>query len=325
MENTQNDLNGCTEENFAVELVPGSIKKHLSSKNGVASGDLFKIPRHMIKKLPGYNVRETRSPSYLQRVEEIAQSMTNNGWLVTEPISGFVAREGENEVFYLVKGHTRLDAFDLAVSRDVKLGDIPAIPQPRGTSMRDLNNDLVLSNSGTRLSLLELGTVCQRKLRNEGLSVAEVATDLGLKPKQVEDAVLLRTSPKGVQELLIMEKVSSTVALTALRKHGSEALKVLEAGLTRAESLGKTKATPKHFVAPSWNRRVVERGLTEFRAAQRERGYKDADLLPEDPLEALRLLLGKAYPDLADHANVMAASKDAAKDAKSPAPAAAEI
>lgn len=284
-------------DTFNTELVAGSIKRHLNSSNGVSSGDLFKIPRDKIHVLPGYNVREQRSPSYRQRIREIADSMVRNGWLVTEPISGFVAREGEEDIFYLVKGHTRLEAYDLAVSEGAKLGTIPAIPQPRGTDMRALNNDLVISNSGARLALIEVGTVCQRKLRNEGLTEAEVAADLGLTIKQVEDAVALRTSPKGVQELVILEKVSATTALAALRKHGSGALAVLQAGIAKAESQGKEKATPKHFAPPSWNRKVVEKSMTAFRDLQRQRGLEP---IPEDPTEALQFLLKKAYPDLVD-------------------------
>lgn len=311
------DTFSIAEDTFDIELVAGSIKKHLCSKNGVSSGDLFKMPRSKIHILDGYNVRETRSPSYHQRVREIADSMKRNGWLVTEPISGYVARIDGEDIFYLIKGHTRLTAYDLAVSEGAKLGEIPGIPQPRGTGMRELNNDLVISNSGTKLALIELGTVCQRKMRTEGLSVQQVADDLGLKPKQVEDAIFLRTSPKGVQELVIMEKVSATTALTALRKHGSKALEVLQSGIERAAGLGKDKATPKHFTAPSWNRRVVEKGLTSFRAAQRERGYSDDMILPEDPMAALQMLLGKVYPDLIDQAQALAV-----QPAKPPAAAA---
>lgn len=285
-------------DTFNTELVAGSIKKHLNSTNGVSSGDLFKIPREKIHILEGYNVRELRSPSYQQRVRDIADSMVRNGWLVTEPISGYVARKDDADIFYLVKGHTRLAAYDLAVSEGAKLGPIPGIPQPRGTGMRELNNDLVISNSGSRLALIEIGTVCQRKLRTEGLSVQEVAADLGLKPKQVEDAVFLRTSPKGVQELVILEKVSATVALAALRKHGDGALAVLQAAIAKAENQGKNKATPKHFTPPSWNRRKVEKGLAAFRDLQRIDGCAEDEILPEDPTEALQFLITKAFPDV---------------------------
>lgn len=299
----------ATLQSLTPDLVAGSIKKHLSSGNGVSSGDLFKVPRHMIRILPGYNVRETSSPSYQARVRTIAELMKKHGFKVTEPLSGFVAREPDGDVFYMTRGHTRLAAFDLAVSEGAGLTpEIPAIPMPRGTDRKALTADLHISNSGTPLSLLELGTVCQRMLLQEGLSDEQVVAELGITKKQLDDAVLLRTSPKAVQQLVIEEKVSATTALNALRTKGSGAAEYLQQGLERAAAGGKTRATGKHFAAPSWNRRVIEKGLTTFREKQRTMGVDEQDILPDDPLAALRMLLKRVYPQLEQDANLIGAS-----------------
>lgn len=300
-----------TQETFDTELVAGSIKQHLSSKNGVASGDLFKVPREKIHVLPGYNVREKASPSYKARVQELKQSMIHhNGWLVTEPMTGFVARVDGEDIFYITKGHTRLEAYDLAVAEGNKLRDIvPAIPVPRGTTMKDLNADLHISNSGTPLALIELGTVCQRMLIKDGLAVEEIAVELNVKRHQVEDAILLRTSPKGVQALVIEERVSATTALHALRKYGSGAYEFLMAGVQNATAAGKTKATAKHFSPPSWNRRAVESRLATFRDLQRMHGASENDVLPSDPQEALQFLMTKAYPAMSEDIKALLAPK----------------
>ncbi|WP_087864699.1 hypothetical protein [Comamonas thiooxydans] len=301
---------------FTTELVAGSIKKHLSSQNGVASGDLYKVPRSKIHILEGYNVREKESPSYKARVQELKQSMINHkGWLATEPMTGYVARGADGQdIFYMTKGHTRLEAYDLAVAEGNEVREIiPAIPIPRGTSMEDLNADLHTSNSGTQLALIELGTVCQRMLINEGRSVDYVAHRLNIKRHQVEDAVFLRTSPKGVQALVIEERVSATTALKALRQYGSGAYDVLMAGVHKANAAGKTKATAKHFDAPSWNRRVVETRLTSFREMQRQHGVDEADVLPADPQQALQFLMEKAYPQFAEDIKALLTPKADAK------------
>ena len=227
---------------FNTMLFPGSTTAGLKDAKRT---DLWKVQREKIKVLDGFNVR-IKNDDYLAQVRLIADSMKANGFFPDKPIAGFVAEvEGEN-VVYVIDGHTRLDAYDLAVSEGTELQGIPMVIKPKGTSMEDLTVALVVSNNGRQLTPYETALVCKR-LVHYGMDESEVARRIGMSKQHVANLLMLVAAPREIGNFVQEGKVSASLAVATLKTHGSKAVEVLKEGLANAESVGKAKVTEKHL------------------------------------------------------------------------------
>lgn len=237
MENTEVKI-----EEFNTVLFAGSTTAGLKDAKRT---DLWKVQREKVKVLEGFNVR-IKNEDYLAQVRLIADSMKANGFFPDKPIAGFVAEVNGDNIVYVIDGHTRLDAYDLAVSEGAELQGIPMVIKPKGTSMEDLTVALVVSNNGRQLTSYETALVCKR-LIHYGMEEAEVARRIGLSKQHVANLLTLVAAPRELGNLVQDGKVSASLAVVTLKTHGSKALDVLKEGLANAESVGKTKVTEKHL------------------------------------------------------------------------------
>ena len=229
-------------QDFDTMLFPGSTTAGLKDAKRT---DLWKVQREKIKVLQGFNVR-IKNEDYLAQVRLIADSMKANGFFPDKPLAGFVAEvEGEN-IVYVIDGHTRLDAYDLAVSEGAELQGIPMVIKPKGTSMEDLTVALVVSNNGRQLTSYETALVCKR-LVHYGMDEAEVGRRIGLSKQHVANLLMLVAAPREIGNMVQDGKVSASLAVATLKNHGSKAVEVLKEGLANAESVGKVKVTEKHL------------------------------------------------------------------------------
>ena len=89
MSNFENPTKEEMQENFQIELIPGSIK---AAMQGAKSSDLWKVPRDRIKVMEGFNVR-VKNDDHAEQVRFIADSMKANGYFADKPLAGFVAKE----------------------------------------------------------------------------------------------------------------------------------------------------------------------------------------------------------------------------------------
>lgn len=236
MENTEMQIQ------FDTMLFPGSTTAGLKDAKRT---DLWKVQREKIKVLEGFNVR-IQNDDYLAQVRVIADSMKANGFFPDKPIAGFVAEVDGNNIVYVIDGHTRLDAYDLAMSEGAELQGIPMVIKPKGTSMEDLTVALVVSNNGRQLTSYETALVCKR-LVHYGMDEAEVARRIGFSKQHVANLLLLVSAPREIGNLVQEGKVSASLAVATLKTHGSKAIEVLKDGLANAESVGKAKVTEKHL------------------------------------------------------------------------------
>jgi len=232
-----------------IEMFPGNIKKAMSEA-GASSGDLWKVPRSAIRIIPGLNVRDpSDDPEY---VNELAELIRENGYQQDQPLSGYVAKEGDQNVIYLTDGHHRLAAIDLLIAEGIEFGKLPVVVKPSGTSMEDVTFSLYISNTGKPLTPFQVGLLCKR-LVGYGVDEKTIAQRFKFKAgkRYVDDLLSLVSAPKGVRDLVVSGRVSSTMAIQALRDHGSEAVEKLTSAVEIANAVGKTKATAKHMRKPA--------------------------------------------------------------------------
>lgn len=233
-------------ETTEIEFVQGSVKK---ATVGMSSADLWKVPRDRIVVKAGFNVRD-HDDEHAAHIRQIADSMKANGYMQDKPLAGYVGEDDDrNNVLILTDGHCRLEAYDLAVSEGMEPFDLPMVTKPRGTSEEDLVVALATSNTGRRLKPNELAIVCKR-LVDFGWDTATIAKRLCLTKPYVESLLDFLAAPKPVRYLVSSGKISATLAVETIKKHGAKnASKMLKDGVKEAEAKGKTRATAKHVKA----------------------------------------------------------------------------
>jgi len=230
---------------FATELTRGNLKTAMKEA-GAKSADLWAVHPSKLRKIEGFNGR-IRTPAYLEHLARIKESIRENGYYQDKPLAGFVAREDGCDVIYITEGHTRFEAVCELIAEGHEIEKVPVVVKPNGTTMEDLTFALVTSNEGRPFTTFETALMVKR-LVGMGVDEATIAKRLGFKSgkKYVDDLLTLAGAPKAVRDLVIAEKVSATLAIQELSKHGAKAAERLQAAVAKAEAKGKKKATAKH-------------------------------------------------------------------------------
>lgn len=229
-------------ENFELSMVPGSVK---GAMVGAKSSDLWKVPLSKLRVKDGFNIR-IQNEAHAEQVRFIADSIKVNGFFPDKPIAGYVAKEDGESIIYVIDGHTRLQAVFLANSEGAEITELPVVTKPAGTSMEDLTVALVVSNGGRNLTPYEIALVCKR-LISFGMSESEIASRIGKSRNYVAELLLLAGAPRSITKMVQDGVVSASLAANNYRKHGEGAASILQEGLMKAVSKGKSKVTGKHL------------------------------------------------------------------------------
>lgn len=253
---------------FNVELERGNLKGAMAEAGATNPHALWSVPYDQIRVIDGFNPR-VRRPDYEAHLEYLTQSIMENGYYQDKPLAGYVAKDEDgNNVIYLTDGHTRHEAAGRAIARGAPIETLPVVVKPRGTSMTDLTIALVTSNEGRPFTPYEKAVTIKR-LVSYGLSIPTIANRLSMTTKYVNDLLMLIEAPKEVQELVASDRVSSTLAIRELTKHGAKAAARLKQAVAKAESSGKGKATAKHVEGRQQPVRAPKRPqLTEDRVIE---------------------------------------------------------
>ena len=233
----------------AIALAAGTVAAGMKTAEATA-GKLYNVPVGKVKVIPGFNVR-VNTPDYVAHRDMIAESIRNNGYDETKPLSGYVAKEGDENVIYVTDGHTRLDAVNAlnadedVVSTGKTIDKVPVVVRATAPSLAELTVALHTNNTGRPLTPFELGVVVKRLLKEDGADKASIAKSLSITPRYVDDVLLLVNSPKVVRTAVLEGKVSSTMAIQTLRKDPEKAADKIEAAVAKATAAGKSKATAK--------------------------------------------------------------------------------
>ncbi|CAN5464870.1 hypothetical protein BH10PSE16_BH10PSE16_04170 [soil metagenome] len=226
---------------FQLELLSGSVKKAMDAAK---SSDLWMCPIDDIVIMEGFNAR-SETAQYKDKVEQLAQSILENGFYKSKPLSIFVGTNAEGKsVNYLYDGHRRFKAAKLAISRGFEIASLPCVTSPAGTSMEDITISLVTMNDGEALGPFEVAVVCNRLIKG-GMEIDEIARRLTLTPTYVKDLLSLMAAPRAIRNLVSEGTVAPTLAIATIKKHGASAPAVLQEGVEKAKAQGKTRVTGK--------------------------------------------------------------------------------
>lgn len=228
---------------FFDEAQQGSVKS-MQKETGAKSTDLWMVPYDEIRIADGFNVR-VHDRAYEEHIAYLAGQMVERGYDKTKPMAGYVVKEDNQNIVYVTDGHSRHAAVAKAREAGAAIDLIPVIIHPPGTSAEDLTVALVTANSGKPLSPFEVATVCKR-LQGYGYDAKTIAQKLGYTREHINNLFDLLAAPKAVRDMVTEGKVSATLAVQTVRKHGKDAAKVLKEGAAEAAAKGKTKVTGKH-------------------------------------------------------------------------------
>lgn len=233
---------------LVLEFDPGSIKAAVSEHNATGR-EMFMVPIGDITAKADFNVR-IQDDDYEAHVEEIKQSIMENGFFTRFPLSCYVNKEGDQNFFQVVGGFTRFDAAKRAVAAGMKLEKLPVVVVPNGTSMLDLWIGLDRDNTSNRLKPYERAIVVKRAV-TAGATEDEVATKLGISKQYVGNLLYMMGLPKAVHTLVIQNKVSLNTAVETAKKEGAgKAAGVLSAAINAAPAAGTPAANNSSRRAP---------------------------------------------------------------------------
>jgi ParB family chromosome partitioning protein len=204
----------------------------------IGRSDMFRIDPRIMQEKEGWNVR-TPSPELTEHIRALANSIKEVG--VKVPLKVKI----ENEAVYVTAGHCRLAATMLAISEGTDIKSIPVIPEDRGSTEADRVVDIVISNEGKPLTILEQAEAYFR-LKSWGWSADQIAKKTGYTETHIKSCVTLRSANPEILSLISSGKVSATLAMKLISEHGEpEALKMLSGAVETAVKAGKKKATEK--------------------------------------------------------------------------------
>lgn len=220
--------------------------KKISGIKGLAQGrsDLYRVSPNDIHVKEGFNSRVKNFDENDEDDIALAHSIAQIG--VKQPITVF----WEDGKAWLSDGHRRHGAALYAIANlgaDPELL-LPVQTEPPAASEAERIFSQIVRNSGKPLTALEQGTVF-KKLLDHGWSEQDIADKAGLSKQRVSDLLDLLKAPAKIKKMVTRGQISATLAITTLKKtkgDGKKAAEALEAGVTKARTEGKTKATAKH-------------------------------------------------------------------------------
>jgi ParB-like chromosome segregation protein Spo0J len=278
---------------FELNLTNASNAKNVLKDSGAKDQreKLWMVPFEKLVILPDFNVRE-HDARREERIERFAQDMETNGYLMSKPMEVFVDGEGR---IIVTDGHTRHEAIARARSRkEGILENIPCVPAPPNTTMKDLTVNLHKSNDSEKLSPLGLSILVERLVKQFGSTTAEAAKELGISPKYSKQLLLLAEAPARIRELIMSGQVSATFAIQMLEEHGENALEVLEQSLAGAKAKGKKRATKKNSRTPEDIKilEIQKHAITMYQLVETMFEIEDLDeKLPKDLHDAMENIL----------------------------------
>ena len=201
--------------------------------------DLLNLKLEDLVEIPGFNVRHDMGD-----IKGLAMSIAEVG--IKVPLRGYKLRDGENAGKYaIVNGHRRFAAAQLVVKDQPDLR-IPLQPESSGYTEEDRTVDLIVTNEGNKLTMLEESEVIER-LVNFGWDRQKIAAKIGKTDQHVADLETLLTATPKVKKLIKKNQVSASAVVSIIRDKDGDMEQVegaLEKAMEKAGS-GK-KVTPKH-------------------------------------------------------------------------------
>lgn len=192
--------------------------KQLSKDGVLKRTDGYKAPLDQLVVDPMFNAR-LAGARLDEHIAGLVEFIMGGGQL--PPLEVVPA---EMDLLQVVDGHCRLAAYRIARDRGAAIEYIDVKPFQGNDADRVAR--IATSNEGLKLTPVETADVYKR-LRGYGLNAAEIARRVGKTATHVGNVLLLADAPQELLNLVILGKVSATLAIDTIKEHGDKALAVL--------------------------------------------------------------------------------------------------
>lgn len=219
----------------------------------------FQADPTVVQERPGFNKRDYSAPDVVSQIEGFARSYEQKIF-----VPAWVVWVGDDGEIIVLEGHLRRRGALLAIERGASVPFVDCV-QFRGTWAEAIRL-MLLSQEGLKFKPLEyaLGVL---DLKNEGLSNADIATQIGRTAARVEQYLLLASAGDEIHELVRNGQVEADTAIIALRTHKENALAVLTGTLEEVKGQGGTKVTRKALSGPSLPPKVLTSVMGSLQSA----------------------------------------------------------
>lgn len=251
-------------EDFGISLIPGNVKV---VKNANRRSDaMYFIDPASIHIKADYNVRIEWTESHKAHIRALADSMKRDGFHADSPLAVYVAKHGEENRVYLIRGHCRLQALKLANEEGAGITEVPVIFKPKCISTDELDDDLIDSNNGRNLSTAEQALWVKKKLNNHFTSAQILATKRFSAP-QLTLLTILGTAPKRLFDMVASGEASAKVVVDLLNKHGGpEAQRRAIEMVERAKNAGYKQLTVRNLPQAAF-KKALKKAAPKLHAA----------------------------------------------------------
>ncbi len=194
--------------------------------------DVFWLDPRVLKEKPGFNVRYN-SAELDAHIRRLADSIKERG--VKVPLE-FILVDGEP---YVTAGHCRLAATMLAIKEGADIKAVPCVPEAKGSSEEERTLNLILSNEGKPLTILEMAEVFAR-LTRFGWTNEQIGTASGYSRQHIANCLMLLGSDKEIKDLVVGGRITASAAIKLIQELGEkEALAQMKGAVKAADELGK--------------------------------------------------------------------------------------
>lgn len=274
-----NTFNDKAIQKFDTELTSGNVKAAMAAATA-KSRDLWQVPIDHIQVVEGFNPR-IHDAAYDAHIEDIAQSILDNGFYQDKPLAGYVATVEGEQIIYVTEGSSRLAAARRAISMGASLETLPVAVKDRSTTMEDLTIALVKGNNGKPFTPFEMSIIAKR-LVSFGRDAAQVAKIMSVTPNYVDDLLLIAGAPARLREWVQSGQLAVSLAVTTMKKHGDKAVNVLAKALETAGKSGKVRASAKHLPGQERTKYLKKQSAPLFTAVDALRGDPVWSKVPDE-------------------------------------------
>ena len=269
-----NDTGSISEDSFNTTLVATSVKGAMKAV-GAGSRDLWMVAPSELRVIEGLNPR-VMNDEYKAHIRSLADSMKSEGYYNDQPLAGYAAKVGDEQVVFIYSGHSRLAAVGLANSEGAEITRVPVTVSMEGLSMEDITVALIRGNGGKNLTYYESAVVCKRLVKY-GFTLEEIASRTGIALPLVKNRLALMAAPLKLRNMVANGIISATHAIEMLTEHGDKALEKIESAQATVNQEGKVRVTKTATAASG----IFERAKFVKKVAPKL--YEAAGAVRDDP------------------------------------------
>lgn len=203
--------------------------------------DAFRVdPRKLL--FDETNPRDYTSQETIDHIRWLADNIKQHGVKVAIEI------RMEDDKIYVTDGGCRVRAALIAIKEGADLATIPAVPEPRYTSVEDRLLSKLLRNTGKTFSALEQAEVFHGFLVL-GWSEEKVAEKTNYSLGHVTNMLRLRACAPELKQSVTEGQIAATEAVKLIRSYGEDAPEIAAMAIEEAHQNGKAKATATDIAA----------------------------------------------------------------------------